>query len=52
MIGLAQGAFDYTMPYLKSRKQFGTSIADFQMMEYQYSNAATGMFLNYFSIIL
>jgi len=41
MLGLAQGVFDYTIPYLKSRKQFNTAIADFQGMEFQYAKAAT-----------
>lgn len=40
MVGLAQGVFDYTIPYLKSRKQFNTAIADFQGMEFQYARAA------------
>jgi alkylation response protein AidB-like acyl-CoA dehydrogenase len=30
MLGLAQGAFDHTMPYLHQRKQFGKFIGDFQ----------------------
>jgi alkylation response protein AidB-like acyl-CoA dehydrogenase len=33
MIGLAQGAFDATMPYLHQRKQFGQLIGDFQAMQ-------------------
>jgi alkylation response protein AidB-like acyl-CoA dehydrogenase len=41
MVGLAQGVFDYTLPYLKSRKQFNTAICDFQGMEFQYARAAT-----------
>jgi len=40
MTGLAQGAFDHTMPYLKQRKQFGKAIADFQGMQFQYAQAA------------
>ena len=31
MIGLAQGAFDATLPYLFERKQFGKAIGDFQV---------------------
>ena len=31
MVGLAQGAFDSTMPYLFQRKQFNTRIGDFQV---------------------
>lgn len=33
MIGLAQGAFDATMPFLHQRMQFGQPIADFQAMQ-------------------
>ena len=35
MVGLAQGCFDATMPYLFQREQFGTRIGDFQGMEFQ-----------------
>lgn len=31
MTGLAQGAFDATLPYLFERKQFGTAIGEFQV---------------------
>mmetsp|Transcript_13568 Transcript_13568/g.15456 ORF Transcript_13568/g.15456 Transcript_13568/m.15456 type:complete len:412 (+) Transcript_13568:107-1342(+) len=41
MVGLAQGAFDATMPYLNERKQFGQAIGDFQSMQHQYALAAT-----------
>jgi len=41
MIGLAQGALDYTMPYLLQRQQFGKPIADFQGMQFLYAEAAT-----------
>ena len=41
MVGLAQGTFDQTMPYLYERKQFDTPIADFQGMQHQYSQVAT-----------
>merc|ERR1712070_185907 len=40
MVGLAQGAFDCTMPYLRQRKQFGQCIGDFQGMEHQYAQIA------------
>lgn len=40
MLGLAQGAFDLTMPYLFERKQFGKCIGDFQAMEHQYAELA------------
>ncbi|KAJ2305944.1 hypothetical protein IWW55_001686 [Coemansia sp. RSA 2706] len=41
MLGLAQGAFDNTMPYLFQRKQFNTRIGDFQGMQHQYAQIAT-----------
>lgn len=34
MIGLAQGVYDYTLPYLFQRKQFNTKIGDFQVSRY------------------
>lgn len=40
MLGLAQGCFDATMPYLGQRKQFGTLIGDFQGMQHQYAQVA------------
>lgn len=40
MIGIAQGTFDATMPYLAERKQFGTAIGDFQGMQHQYAQLA------------
>lgn len=40
MVGLAQGAFDSTLPYLFERKQFGQAIGDFQGMEMQYAEVA------------
>jgi short/branched chain acyl-CoA dehydrogenase len=40
MVGLAQGAYDYTIPYLLQRKQFGEAIANFQGMQFQYAQAA------------
>jgi len=40
MVGLARGAFDAVMPYLHERKQFGTAVADFQGMQFQYARAA------------
>ncbi|RUS30744.1 acyl-CoA dehydrogenase/oxidase [Jimgerdemannia flammicorona] len=41
MIGLAQGAFDGTLPYLFQRKQFGQPIGLFQGMQHQYAQIAT-----------
>lgn len=40
MIGLAQGAYDATLPYLHTRKQFGKPIADFQGMQFDIANLA------------
>lgn len=40
MVGLAQGAFDYALAYMSTRKQFGTAIVDFQGMQFQYARAA------------
>merc|ERR1712146_831986 len=40
MVGLAQGCFDSTMPYLFEREQFGQPIGDFQGMEMQYAEVA------------
>jgi len=40
MVGLAQGAFDATMPFLFERKQFGQYIGDFQGMQMQYAEVA------------
>jgi alkylation response protein AidB-like acyl-CoA dehydrogenase len=41
MIGLAQGAFDHAINYVKERKQFGRPIADFQAVQHQIARAAT-----------
>lgn len=41
MVGLAQGCFDATMPYLFERKQFGKEIFDFQSMQHQVATVAT-----------
>ena len=41
MVGIAQGALDYSMPYLFQRKQFGKYIGDFQGMQFQYAQAQT-----------
>jgi alkylation response protein AidB-like acyl-CoA dehydrogenase len=41
MLGLAQGVFDQTLPYLFERKQFGEAIGNFQGMQHQYAQAAT-----------
>jgi short/branched chain acyl-CoA dehydrogenase len=41
MVGLAQGAFDATIPYLLERKQFGKEIYSFQGLQYQVAETAT-----------
>lgn len=43
MLGLAQGAFDYALPYMGERQQFGTPIRDFQGMKFQYAQIATDL---------
>ena len=41
MLGLAQGALDHTISYIKERKQFGKPIADFQGVQFQIARMAT-----------
>jgi alkylation response protein AidB-like acyl-CoA dehydrogenase len=41
MIGLAQGALDHTVGYIRERRQFGKAIADFQGVQFQIARAAT-----------
>jgi len=41
MVGIAQGAFDYAMVYMRERKQFGSRLADFQGMQFQFADLAT-----------
>ncbi len=43
MVGLAQGALDHTIRYVKERKQFGKPIADFQGVQFQIARAATDL---------
>lgn len=40
-LGLAQGAFDETVKYVKERKQFGRSIAKFQNTQFQLADLKT-----------
>jgi len=40
-VGIAKGAFNATMPYLRERKQFGKPIGDFQGMQHQIAQIAT-----------
>ena len=41
MVGLAQGALDHAIAYVKERKQFGKAIGDFQAVQHQVARAAT-----------
>ncbi|CAI2320737.1 unnamed protein product [Caenorhabditis sp. 36 PRJEB53466] len=41
MIGLAQGCFDQTIPYLQQREQFGSRLIDFQGMQHQIAQVRT-----------
>jgi alkylation response protein AidB-like acyl-CoA dehydrogenase len=43
MIGLAQGALDHAVGYIKTRKQFGQPIAEFQAVQHQVARAATDL---------
>jgi alkylation response protein AidB-like acyl-CoA dehydrogenase len=38
--GLAQGALDHTVKYVKERKQFGKTISDFQGVQFQIARMA------------
>ena len=40
-LGLAEGALEATIEYVKERKQFGRSIAQFQNTQFQLANMAT-----------
>jgi alkylation response protein AidB-like acyl-CoA dehydrogenase len=41
MLGIARGALETTIEYVKERKQFGTRLADFQAIQFQLAQAAT-----------
>jgi alkylation response protein AidB-like acyl-CoA dehydrogenase len=41
MIGVAQGALDHTLGYVKEREQFGRSIAQFQGVQFQLAEMRT-----------
>ncbi len=43
MIGLAQGAIDHTIAYVKQRKQFGKALGEFQAVKHQIARAATDL---------
>ncbi len=56
MLGVAQGAFNATVPYLNERKQFGRKIGEFQVRNNnnlstdQYSIIASGDCLSQYCI--
>ena len=39
-LGIAQGALDYAIGYVKERKQFGRAIADFQGIQFMLADMA------------
>jgi alkylation response protein AidB-like acyl-CoA dehydrogenase len=41
MIGVARGALDAAIAYVKERQQFGKSLAEFQAVQFQLAQAAT-----------
>ena len=41
MVGLAQGALDHTLRYVREREQFGSKIADFQGVQFQLAQMRT-----------
>ncbi len=41
MLGLAQGALDHTIAYVKERRQFGKPIGEFQGVQFQLARMAT-----------
>ena len=41
MIGVARGALEHAVAYVKERKQFGKPISDFQGVQFQIASAAT-----------
>jgi alkylation response protein AidB-like acyl-CoA dehydrogenase len=43
MVGLAQGAFDHATRYIKERKQFGKTVAEFQGVQFQIARAAADL---------
>ena len=43
MVGLAQGALDHTIAYIKERRQFGKAVAEFQAVQHQVARAATDL---------
>lgn len=40
-LGIAQGAFDVTVEYMKSRKQFGKKLSQMEALQFEVANMAT-----------
>jgi alkylation response protein AidB-like acyl-CoA dehydrogenase len=43
MVGLARGALDHAIAYIKERRQFGKPIAEFQAVQHQVARATTDL---------
>jgi alkylation response protein AidB-like acyl-CoA dehydrogenase len=43
MVGIAQGALDHTIAYVKDREQFGRAIGKFQGVQFQIARMAVGV---------
>jgi butyryl-CoA dehydrogenase/short/branched chain acyl-CoA dehydrogenase len=43
MVGVAQGSFEYGVKYAQERRQFGKPIAEFQAVQFQLADLATGI---------
>jgi alkylation response protein AidB-like acyl-CoA dehydrogenase len=41
MVGLAQGAFDHALRYVRQRRQFGRPVSEFQAVQFQLAEMAT-----------
>ena len=41
MVGLAQGAIDHALAFVKERRQFGRPVGEFQAVQFQLAQAAT-----------
>jgi len=42
-VGIAQGALDYALAYVKERRQFGTRVADFQGIQFMLADMAMAL---------
>ena len=42
-MGVAQGALDYALGYVKERKQFGRAIAEFQGLQFMLADMAMAL---------